>query len=137
MKTPEQFEKECRTVVQFLGYLAHEYRWAYGVAHSKQVGTNALGVRIKTSDPPDPTFSGMNGHHKLRDVLEEACTNISETRRHVQDDVHDVRRALFKDEVPHGPLFDALRNPRTATRADKREAREAQMRRRERRESIA
>lgn len=145
---PDDLERDVRTLIASLGHLMHEYRWAHGVAYSRQV-TDEAHVANSRRDPDgdmlraadagqdvDPHRSVAFDHASLRGGLTETARHVRRIMSETDAKVDMLRVRIEKDERRHGPMFDALRNPRTETRAELDERRQAQLRRRLRGEAI-
>lgn len=146
--TPEQFEAELKELIQALGYLAHEYRWCHGVAYSRQIVEQAQVSGGRPDRDGDMLRAAANGervqaqksvafeHSALRDSLRFTVKKVRRVHSDIDAKVDLLRAGIEKDERRHGPTFDPLRMPRTASRKDLEESREARSRRRERGEDI-
>jgi len=146
--TPEALEAEIRELIQSLGHLMHEYSWSHGVAYSRQVVDQAHVSGGRGDRDGDMLRSAAEGrtvdakrsvaydHSALRDALRQTSRKVRRVQSDIDAKVDLLRSSIEKDERRHGPMFDALRNPRTASNADLAESREARVRRRDRGEAI-
>lgn len=145
---PDMLELEIRDLIQSLGHLMHEYRWCHGVAYSRQVVDQAHVSGGRPDRDGDLLRQATEGkdveakrstafdHSHLREALRFTVKKVRRIQSDVDAKVDLLRSSIEKDERRHGPMFDALRNPRTASNSDLAESRDARTRRRDRGEAI-
>lgn len=124
------FSEHIELVRDLLLELRTEYRWAYGVSHAKSVGDE---VKV-SGGTSDPTMTVLLSKRSARRACEEANQAVLDAEKDVRDALARLSKALRLVEPP--PRFEPLRYKADATRADMREAREAQLRRRLRGEGV-
>ncbi len=124
------FHENVALVQDLLRELEHEYRWAYGVAHTKSVGDD---VKV-AGGTSDPTMTVLLSKRTARRACEEANQAVLEAEKSARDALAQLSKALKLVEPP--PRFEPTRYKADVTRADLREARAAQIRRTLRGEAI-
>ena len=131
--TPAEIDASIRTMVEHLRTIKTEYRWVHGAAFSRAVADEA---KVQVTSPNDPTgeLATDRGRSLMRRQMYRASEAVEEALTELSRATGALRSAAPPD--PGGIRFEALRNPRSASRADLAEARAAQERRELRGEAI-
>lgn len=128
--TPTAFVEHCKMVAGMFAELEREYQWAHGVAHNKSVGDE---VRIGDG-VGDPTMTVLLSKRRVRRACEDANQAVLDCEKSLNAAINKLSSALHI--VEPAPRFEPSRYRAEATRADIREALEAQERRYTRGEAV-
>lgn len=115
------------------------YRWAYGASHERVVRETA-GRSPGPADPTgstvgDPLAARLAGRAAVRRTLERVPKKLAEIENTLTAIEREIARAMDRLDPREG--FEPLRYPISVKDEELEESREAQARRRERREHIA
>ena len=127
---PRVLNERLNNIRGSLSRIPAEYAWLYPMGYERSV-----------RDGEKVTVSGVRGNDDLiistyaaRRALEEASRKVSDAEDLLRLAEGDLRKALGRHDPREG--FEALRYPRSATRADLAEAKAAKERRIERGEAL-
>jgi hypothetical protein len=131
--SPGEFDASVRAIIEQAQRIRIEYRWNHGAAFDRAVGDQA---KVQVSSPNDPT--GELATDKSRSAMRKQMYRAADAIEKALDELAVATGALKAGAArdPGGIRFEALRNPRSATRADLAESAAAAERRAERGESI-
>jgi len=123
--SPQAFEAELRDLVKEAALLAAEYRWVYSAAYGQASG-EGLGVSGSSEDQ----VAGMVIESDQRNKARGAMVGAREKLRDARSKVREAETRLGKVVPKPRPQIEFEgRHPRSVSRAELREAREAQERR--------
>jgi hypothetical protein len=127
---PRVLAEKVKSVRSASNRVLSQYRWLYPMGYERAV-----------RDVEKVTVTGERGiddllvsTHGARRALEDASKHVAVALSELHAAENDIRKALGRHDPREG--FTALRYPRTATRADLAESREAQGRRKDRGEAV-
>ena len=132
--TPAELERTLGDIIASCQRIRSEYKWVAGLAYGQNVGESS--GKVSNSAKPDPTGSVATSPQKaaMRSRASQATERTKDALGLLRGAEQALKRATAYE--PERVAFVALRFPRTATRADLKDSREARIRRAERQEEI-
>lgn len=130
---PSVIARNAREVREQASRIVLEYRWVHGAAHARTVGDQA---HVHTTSVNNPTLDLATSKDKaaMRRALSRAAKALEAAQAELKSCEHLLRQATSHER--ERVEFEALRYPRTATRADLAEGAQAQARRHARGEGV-